>query len=154
VRLPKQDDDPFVIRARGSVGPTLAGLIEVDRSTGAELRKLEYADLPPLAQLRLWVYPLHVGSVCGLPTKILAFASACVLIGLTMTGVWMWWERRPTGQWGLPRAPGGHVSRWVVMLIIVLSLYLPAVAISLVAIVAGDWAFRKSSQLLFGGVAG
>jgi uncharacterized iron-regulated membrane protein len=52
-----------------------------------------------------WTYPLHVGSVYGLATKVLWLVACLVLAALPVTGLWMWWIRRPAGRTGFPRRP-------------------------------------------------
>lgn len=147
VAFPTKPTDPWVVRARPSLGPTFAGIMELDRRSATVLRTLDYADVPLLGRIRLWVYPLHVGSVAGLPTKILAALGVTVLAGLAVTGVWMWLKRRPSGRSGFPRAPEGRTPRWVVGLILVLAAFLPAVAVSIAFILVYEGIaprFRRS----------
>jgi uncharacterized iron-regulated membrane protein len=53
--------------------------------------------------LGTWSYPLHVGTIWGMPSKIFWLLTCIILVTSPVTGVWMWWERRPRGKLGLPR---------------------------------------------------
>jgi uncharacterized iron-regulated membrane protein len=43
-----------------------------------------------------WMRPVHTGKVMGMPGRILVFAFGCCLLAVTVTGVWMWFERERT----------------------------------------------------------
>src|SRR5205814_1518123 len=60
-----------------------------------------------------WNYPLHVGSIWGLPTKFLWLVTCVILMTLPVTGIWMWWQRRPTGRLGLPHRVNASRPRWL-----------------------------------------
>jgi uncharacterized iron-regulated membrane protein len=87
-----------------------------------------------------WTYPLHVGSVLGMTTKILWLIACLILIGLPVTGVWMWWIRRPNGGTGFPKRPDRPIGWGLVALIVALSLLLPVVGLSIVLILLGELA--------------
>jgi uncharacterized iron-regulated membrane protein len=86
----------------------------------------------------MWNYPLHVGTILGLTSKILWLVTCVVLITSPVTGVWMWWERRPTGRLGLPRRVNARRPRWLVATIMVTSILLPTVGLSVVAVLVID----------------
>ncbi len=46
-----------------------------------------------------WQYPLHSGKGLGLPGRLLVLAGGLATAGLCVTGLWLWWRRRPA----LPR---------------------------------------------------
>lgn len=72
--------------------------------------------------------PLHVGSVLGTPTKVLWLVACVVLAGLPVTGLWMWWKRRPDVR----------VPWWLVVAIALLGVVLPAVGVGVVLILLGE----------------
>lgn len=131
INLPSKPTGVFQINARPEIGPTFSGRMEVDRYSGAVLKQVEAADLPILTRFRTWVYPLHVGSVFGITTKILAFVASSILAMLTITGVWMWWQRRPAGRTGFPRKPEGTIPLWLWGSLVGCSLFFPAVGLSI-----------------------
>ena len=88
-----------------SRGPSSQGVTVLDHAT-AEV--VLHRTNSQSARARLWTawnYPLHVGSILGMPSKMLWLAACLVLMALPFTGIWMWWQRRPAGQAGLPRSP-------------------------------------------------
>ncbi len=143
VWLPQKPDDSFRVIARDETGPMVAGVLAVDRFCGKTIKYVRSEELPAAAYAQLWFYPIHVGSVFGLPTKILAFLACLTLMGLTVTGVWMWWRRRPKGQTGFPRRPEAGVPRWLVGLIAGLGVFLPTVGVSILLILLGEGIVRR-----------
>jgi uncharacterized iron-regulated membrane protein len=57
--------------------------------------------------------------------------------------VWMWLARRPKGRWGFPRASAAPVPKPAVVLILALALFLPTVALSLAAVLLGEWGWGR-----------
>ena len=89
-----------------------------------------------------WTYPLHVGSVMGIWSKVLWFAACIVLTALPITGLWMWWQRRPRGRSGLPRRPDAQLPRWLIALVGLLCVLMPVVGASVLLFAAIDGGSR------------
>ena len=79
--------------------------VSVNQYTGEEFNLIDPPDLPFLYRVRLWAVSIHMGKIFGMPTKILALIASLGLFGLSVTGLWMWWKRRPQGRSGFPRTP-------------------------------------------------
>ena len=141
--LPKFEGAAHVIFASRPIGPSSDEVLVLDHASGEELMHRHNAEYPALGWWATWNYPLHVGSVLGLPTKILWLVACLALMAMPITGVWMWWQRRPKGSAGLPRKSEARVPRWLVMVICGLGLVLPALGMSLVAILVGEAAVRR-----------
>lgn len=147
IARPRAPADPYAVTVNGSYGPTVVGFVAVDRTTGAVVADRKADDLPWLSRARLWVYPLHVGTVGGVTTKILAALTCVTMAVACLTGVWMWLVRKRTGEWGLPRRPAdARVPLWGGALILILAVVLPAVGVSLVLVLAGEWAYGKLTR--------
>jgi uncharacterized iron-regulated membrane protein len=86
-----------------------------------------------------WNYALHVGSVLGQPGKWLWLVACVVLMTSPVTGIWMWWARRPTSSLGLPRRVNGLRPRWLVASITATSVLLPVLGISVLVVVVVDF---------------
>lgn len=72
---------------------------------------------------------LHLGTILGLPTKILALLSCIMIIVMSVTSWLMWWHRRPAGTWGIPKAVEGiNVPEWVTVTFIILTIWLMPMA--------------------------
>jgi uncharacterized iron-regulated membrane protein len=57
---------------------------------------------------------------------------------LPVTGIWMWWQRRPTGQLGLPRRVNARRPGWLIATIAATSILLPVLGLSVVVLVVGE----------------
>jgi len=140
--LPPRPDSSLVFFAGGESGPLTHGTLALDRSTGDVLADEPADQKPGLNWWSNWNYPLHVGSVLGTPTKVVWAVACLVLVALPVTGLWMWWERRPAGRTGLPRRPDARVPWWLVGAISWLGLLLPVVGASMLVILLGEWIVR------------
>lgn len=138
VRMPSTPEGAYVVFGNSPRGPSSDGVVVIDHATGEVLMHRANRDYPTLSWWATWNYPLHVGSILGLPTKILWLVACLILMLLPITGVWMWWKRRPSGRTGFPRRPEIPVPRFLVFGIIALGVVLPALGLSIVAILAGE----------------
>ncbi|EAQ81603.1 membrane protein, putative [Blastopirellula marina DSM 3645] len=127
-----QDDDKNKLR-----------MVSVDQYTAETIEVVDAADNPFLYRVRVWAVSIHMGKIFGMPTKILALVTSIVLFLLSVTGIWMWWKRRPTGRTGFPRRPvDGAMPAWGWVVIAVAAIALPVAGISMlvVALVDAIWA--------------
>jgi uncharacterized iron-regulated membrane protein len=94
--LPQRPDDPYSIVKRfpRAGNPNAQSHLYVDQYDGTLLGVERYEHLSIGAWIRLLVYPLHVGSVFGLPTQILAFVVSLAIPVSAVTGFLLWWRKR------------------------------------------------------------
>jgi uncharacterized iron-regulated membrane protein len=128
----------LTVYAGGVVGPSLTRVLVVDPSSGEVIQQSGLRDLSPLAQLSSWNYPLHVGSVLGLPSKVVWAAASLGLALLPVTGVWMWLKRRPAGRLGVPARASGPIAWGFVVAVVTLGCLLPLAGASLAVAWAVD----------------
>jgi hypothetical protein len=138
VRVPQTADGAYVVFAIHEIGPTTGATTVIDHATGEVLMHRTNSQFPALSWWATWNYPLHVGSILGLPTKILWLLACIVLMLMPITGVWMWWQRRPKGRSGFPRKPDTKVPRWLAGVIAALCFVLPALGASVLLIILGE----------------
>jgi uncharacterized iron-regulated membrane protein len=147
VTLPAEATDPIVayLFDDSQRRTWQAETVFLDAYTGAVLDSIGWADRSTLAKLDSIRYSLHTGAILGLPGRILACLASAVLAGLAITGVWMWWRRRPIGGLGVPprarRVPLGLVAAWGVAGIV-----LPLVGWTVIAALAIEiarWALAR-----------
>jgi len=67
---------------------------QFDQYTGTLLKKDTFKNKNTGQQLRSMNYDIHVGSILGLPGKILAFLASFVAAGLPVTGFYIWLGRK------------------------------------------------------------
>lgn len=142
VQLPANPGDALVARARlgERSGPRNRAVLTLDRSTNAVISIRTSDQSPALSWWRsTWNYPLHVGSVLGTPTKVIWLFACLVLTALPITGLWMWWKRRPDGRTGFPRRSNRAIPAWLIAAIGLIGLLLPAVGATILVILAGEW---------------
>ena len=139
VSMPREANESISVSARSSTGPSLTGMLHLDQYTGEVLSHSHQGNVPAMTKVLLYALPIHQGSVFGLPTKILAFACALMLVISTISGVWMWWKRRPRGTLGTPRRyKDVTLPKGVIGLVVLLAALMPLVAATLAAALLFD----------------
>ncbi|PQO29012.1 PepSY-associated TM helix domain-containing protein [Blastopirellula marina] len=114
-------------------------MVSVDQYTAETIDVVDAADNPFLYRVRVWAVSTHMGKIFGMPTKILALVTSIALFLLSVTGVWMWWKRRPRGRTGFPRRPAsGAMPMWAWLVIVIAAVVLPVAGVSMLAVVLID----------------
>ncbi len=67
---------------------------QYDQFTGERLTLSTFSDKSNGEKVHSLNYDIHVGSILGLPGKILAFLASLVSASLPITGFYIWWGRR------------------------------------------------------------
>lgn len=65
-----------------------------DSKSGKLIKNNPMNTLPLADQMRKMVKPIHIGSVFGLPSKIIVFLAVSLAASLPITGVWIWLNKR------------------------------------------------------------
>ncbi len=118
------DDDKNTVRA-----------IDIDQYTGQVMSIMSPADLKLMYRIRLWSVSTHMGKIFGMPTKILAFLASVGMLLLSVTGIWMWWVRRPQKRMGFPRRPAFNAfPAWGWGVILLFAIILPVTGISILIV--------------------
>lgn len=147
IEVPKadgKDDHPFQIMT--SLSRPMDGLrvVMVDSYRSDVLLAQSGEDLPWRTHLTLLFYPIHTGTIAGWPTQVLAVIACLALVGLGISGVWLWWNRRPPGKLAAPQKPADpDIPAWISWLAVALAVLLPTVGITLLAVLAGGWLWRR-----------
>ncbi len=147
VWFPRAPNAVYLVCASSNRGPSVLEMLFIDRASGEILEHRYNSQNNPLYQISTWNYPLHVGSIFGLPSKWLWLAACIVLVTSPLTGIWMWWERRPRGRLGLPRRVKVRLPRWLVITILAFCVLLPAFGLSVVALIVGEQVFVRLARL-------
>lgn len=93
--FPEQEDIAFSLTKESFSG----GLLQInqayfDSRSGKLIKGNPMNKLPVAEQMRKMVKPIHVGSVFGLPSKIVMFLAASLAATLPITGLWIWLNKR------------------------------------------------------------
>jgi uncharacterized iron-regulated membrane protein len=144
INFPHDAEGSFSVYLGDFNSPSTLNQVFIDQFSGAVIDVIRWKDLTPMAKMSLSAYPIHVGSLYGMPTKILAFIACLVIIAMTVTGAVMWWVRRPKEKTGFPHKPKDFKpAKWLILLICALGVVTPAMGLSLLPILLGDWVVRR-----------
>ncbi len=80
--------------ADGHPRPEASKQIWFNRYTGEDLGNYVAGKVPAGNEFVDWLFPVHTGRFLDLPGRILMFLAGLALIGLTLTGGWMWFSLR------------------------------------------------------------
>ena len=136
-----------MVYANNERGPGFNEILFIDRASGEILEDYYNSQLKTMWWLGTWNYPLHVGTIWGLPTKIIWLVTCIILMTSPVTGVWMWWERRPTGRLGLPRRVDARRPRWLVATVTATSIFLPALGLSVVVVLVVEFLMSRLRRM-------
>jgi len=144
VFYPAKEEETFRVSRLDWSNPTWKSTAFIDAYSGECVAVTNWDDAAFLQKVRLSVYPIHVGEIFGMPTKILALLTCLVLATTSITGVWMWWRKRPRGTWGMPRQEQStRISGMLIGSIVLLGVLLPAMGASLIMILTGEAVWRR-----------
>ncbi len=105
-----------------------------DRYTHRLIREVGYADYGPAAKAIELGVQLHMGNYFGLANQIVMLLTCIAIVLLVVSGVAMWWRRRPEGTLAAPaRAPHAPIGGAVAILV-VFSVLFPVLGMSAVVV--------------------
>ena len=114
--------------------------LHLDQYSGKVLADIRWQDYGVVARSVEMGVVLHEGKFFGLANQLLMFAVCLLILLSSVSGLVMWWKRRPQGSLGVP--PLRHdLPLWktAVVIMIGLGIAFPLVGLSLLAIWALDW---------------
>lgn len=119
-------------------------MVAIDQYTGEMLNSMGPNEVPPLYKARMLAVSIHMGQIFGTPTKIIALITSIGLMAMVVTGIWMWWQRRPKGRTGFPRRPAdGSMPRWGWLVIAASAVVLPVAGVSIALILLIDYLWNR-----------
>lgn len=110
--------------------------LTLDAGTGRVLTRSNFQEKPVLDQAVDYGVAAHEGHLFGLANQLFNLAIALGLITLAISGMVMWWRRKPQNALGAPPAVSQPVATGFVALLLLFSLLLPMLGISVVAVLA------------------
>lgn len=124
--------------------PEKQATLHIDQYSGKVLADLRFADYGVLAKAISIGVALHEGHYFGLANQLLDLMICLGLIGISVTGVLMWWKRKPSSALGAPSLPRNfRLLKGVTVLIIILGIIFPLVGASLLFVLVLDWLVIK-----------
>ncbi|WP_249678069.1 PepSY-associated TM helix domain-containing protein [Pseudomonas abieticivorans] len=140
ITLPTTDTGVFTVSVFAD-DPRNDATLHIDQYTGRVLADVRWKDYGPVARATEAGVMLHEGKMFGAFNQIVILLVCLMILLGSISGLVMWWLRRPSGKLGVP--PLRHdLPKWKVAIGImaVLGVAFPLVGISLVAAWVMDWA--------------
>ncbi len=144
IMLPKDGTAVWTIAhdSMSNDGPDPAAdrTIHIDQYTGNVLADVRYADYSAYARAMAWGIAFHEGDL-GWWNTALNTLFCLTVIFLSLSGLVMWWKRRPAGAARLaapPRPAEVPYARGALLITLALSLAFPMLGLTLLAVIAVD----------------
>lgn len=143
VNLPSGADGVFTISADSMYGdttdPTGDRTVHVDRYTGKMLASVSFADYGIAGKAMAVGVALHQGEL-GLWNTLLNTLFCVAVLLMSVSGVVMWWKRRPAGKIGVPLYPrDSRIPAGILVIAVVVSILLPLTGLAILACAMVDF---------------
>ncbi|TWT07722.1 PepSY domain-containing protein [Planococcus sp. CPCC 101016] len=136
--VPQEPDGVYTL----SVFPPKAedeATIHIDQYSGAVLADYRYDNYGIIGKVVAWGITLHKGSQFGLINQLASLAICLGIIFVVISGIYLWWKRKPKKGMGGPAAPALFKTKSFLLIMIVLGIVFPLVGISIAAVWLFDW---------------
>ncbi|MDW4499028.1 PepSY domain-containing protein [Sulfitobacter sp. D35] len=120
--------------------PAADRTLHIDRYTGNVLADVRYSDYSPYAKAMAWGIAFHEGDM-GLWNLVLNTLFCLSVITLALSGLVMWWKRRPRDAARLaapPRPKGLPLWKGAAALVVVLGIAFPMAGLAIAAVLLFD----------------
>ena len=113
--------------------------LHLDQYSGKVLADIRYRDFGRIAKFYTFGIIAHEGQLFGVANQLLGLVTCLGIIGLAVTGVLLWWSRRPAGQLAAPGGPRLFaVSKGSLVIVLIFCALLPLMAASLALLLLLD----------------
>ncbi len=150
--VPSKDTGVFTVaydaRNQDSALPSGDRFVHIDRYTGNVLADVAYADYPALGKVMAWAITLHKG-MAGRVNFVFNLAYLAFTVLLSVSGIVMWWKRRPVSSLGAPQyAADFRLTAGVAVMALVLGALFPLGGAAIVAFAVLDFlVFRRQGPM-------
>ena len=117
--------------------------LHLDRYSGDVLADVRFADYGAIAKAVEWGVAIHMGNYFGRLNQIIMLLTCLAIIALVITGLIMWWRRRPHTGLGAPRALAPPRKRLMVGMTLGMLVLFPLAGVSLVVVLLIETAWRR-----------
>ena len=133
VRLPAGPDGVYTLHSYPQ-DVTRQRIVHLDQYSGKVLADVRYGDFGAGAKATEWAIAVHMGRQYGFANQLVMLAGCLGIVALSITGVVMWWKRRPAGRLAAPPAPPrkGWISAFAVVALAIGALF-PLLGLSILA---------------------
>ncbi len=114
--------------------------LHIDQYNGEVLDDYRYQEYGLLGKGISTGYTLHIGSEFGLINQVLGLIVCIGIVVIVITGLIMWWKRKPSNTLGAPPQPKNvKMVKGVIVIVVILSILFPLVGASLLLVLLLDW---------------
>lgn len=125
-------------RNEDGANPSHDRFVHIDRYTGNVLADIRYDDYKPVAKMMAWGIALHKG-MAGTWNFVFNLAYLALVVLLCVSGIVMWWKRRPSGALAAPLYPREYrLTAGVIAIAVVLGVLFPLGGLAILAFAAID----------------
>lgn len=117
--------------------------IHLDRYSGEVLGDVRFADYGAIAKAVEWGVAIHMGNYFGRLNQMIMLFTCLAIIALVITGLIMWWRRRPHTGLGAPRALAPPRKRLLVGMTAGMLVLFPLAGASLAVVLVVEAALRR-----------
>lgn len=112
--------------------------LQFDRWTGRVIGRSGWSDYGVGTRAIELGVQIHMGRYFGLANQLLMLLPCIAIVVLVVSGMTMWWRRRPKGSLGAPHPVSGARLRGAVTVIVIAGVLLPLFGASLVVLALVD----------------
>ncbi|GAB3069294.1 PepSY-associated TM helix domain-containing protein [Virgibacillus ainsalahensis] len=132
------------------LNPQTQKTLHLDQYSGEVLENYGWSDYGWLGKVITLGIAFHQGEF-GLINQLFNLVLVFALIIIPVSGLVMWWKRKPEGKIGAPELPKKFtMAKGVTVIVIAFGLFFPLVGISLLLVWLLDWLFLKRIPLFHG----
>jgi uncharacterized iron-regulated membrane protein len=107
----------------------------LDGDSGHIVKRTDFDQRPLLDRVIGYGVAAHEGQLFGWANQLLALFTTVGLITASISGLVMWWRRRPVGRLGAPPAHGRHRYPWPMLgLLVLLGIVLPLLGATMILV--------------------
>lgn len=118
--------------------------LHIDQYSGEVLSDVRWSDYPLMAKIIALSVAIHEGRYFGIANQVLGLLTALGVLLLCISGIVMWWKRRPQGKLGAPQIPDGLLKpRWLIAACFIVALLLPLLALTIMLLILLDALFGR-----------
>ncbi|WP_219469742.1 PepSY-associated TM helix domain-containing protein [Nonomuraea rhizosphaerae] len=140
VLLPADAKGVYTIVTDNRRDPAAAQTLHVDQYSGKVLVSYGWQEYGIMAKAVEQGIAMHEGRRYGTANLLVMLGACLALITLVVTGVWMWWKRRPQGRVGAPaRTTSRRATYGVIAIMAVLGVLFPLAGVTMVVALLLDW---------------
>ncbi|MFC0560875.1 PepSY-associated TM helix domain-containing protein [Halalkalibacter alkalisediminis] len=117
--------------------------IHIDQYTGAILADYRYEHYEFVGKVMAWGITIHKGLEYGLVNQIALLMLSLGIIAVVISGVVLWWKRKPKAHIGAPKLPEGKTAKGFFALMVVMGIIFPLFGLSIVFALIIEWLIIK-----------